>query len=327
MDREFIYLNRETVNKYLTPEDVISVIKRIWKNWKKDIFIEGEHTFLPAGIHTGNEFLHMPACLPEDNILGFKWINCYTDPACGYPFSHDNIVVLNDMTTGSLKAIVNVTDITAMRTAGGHGVAAARCLQKGPLKTLSVLGNGSQAVCGIRGFLCEFPEIESVKVYCRRKEAFESMKKMFEKRVRLEYVEDSREAGKDADVILAATSSREVLLKYEDLTPGVTVIALNGFIDIDPAISYKADKWFVGNLRTDRKEIIDSKEMSHGQDLNDEDIYGELPKAAAGMIQGRESGREIIVYTHMGLGVYDVACADLVYQKAAEKKDGVRIQI
>ena len=75
------------------------------------------------------------------------------------------------------------------------------------------------------------------------------------------------------------------------------------------------------------KEIIDSKEMSHGQDLNDEDIYGELPRAAAGMIQGRESDREIIVYTHMGLGVYDVACADLVYQKAAEKKDGISIQI
>lgn len=327
MSREFLYLNRETVKRYLAPEDVLSVIKRIWRNWKKNIFIEGEHTFLPAGLHTGNEFLHMPACLQEDNILGFKWINCYGNPAFGYPFSHDNIVVLNDMASGSLKAIVNVTDITAMRTAGGHGAAAARNLQKGPLKTLSVLGSGSQAVSGITGFLCEFPEMELVKVYCRRKEAFEVMKKMFENRVRLEYVENSHETGRDADVILAATSSREILLEYKDLTPGATVIALNGFIDIDPAIACKADKWFVGNLLTDGKEIIDSRAMSHGQELNYEDIYGELPEVAAGMMQGRGSDKEIIVYTHMGLGVYDVACANVAYQRAAAKKDGVSIQI
>lgn len=326
MDREFLYLDRATVKKYLKPEDVITVVKEIWKNWQDNAFVEGEHTFLPAGYESGNEFLHMPACLPRQNVLGFKWINCYSNPKPGYPFSHDNIVVLNDMETGSLKAIVNVTDITAMRTAGGHGVVAAKNLLAKPLKTLAVLGNGSQAICGITGFLCEFSEIESVRVYCRRKEAFEKIKEMFEDKVRLEYVENSHSIGKDADVILAATSSREVLLKYEDLSCGTTVIALNGFIDIDPEIACKADKWFVGNLKTDGREIIDSKVMTHGEDLNYDDIYGELPDVAAGFIHGRESNREIIVYTHMGLGAYDVACANLVYQKAVGR-DGVGIKI
>ena len=32
---------------------------------------------------------------------------------------------------------------------------------------------------------------------------------------------------------------------------GTTVIALDGFIDVDPAFAEKADKWYVGNEKTD----------------------------------------------------------------------------
>lgn len=327
MAGQFLYLDREMVKRYLTPEDVIQIIRDLWKNWKQGVVIEGEHTFLTTGEDNGNEFLHMPACFPKHQILGFKWINCYPNPAPGYPFSHDNIVVLNDTVTGSLQAIVNVTDITAMRTAGGHGVVAAGCLAAKPVRILSVIGSGSQAVCGIEGFLCEFPGIETVRVYCRRKTAFEEIKKRFEQRVNLEYVESSAEIGRGADVVLAATSSKEILLRYEDLDPGTTVIALDGFIDVDPSISYKADKWFVGNLRTDRTEIIDSGLMSHGIELNVRDISGELPDVINGVVPGRESDDEIIIYTHMGAGAYDIACAHLVYQKAMEAKDGIEISI
>lgn len=327
MERKFLYLNREMVKRYLIPEEVILVIKDLWKNWKQGAVIEGEHTFLPAGTETKNEFLHMPACFPKQGILGFKWINCYADPAAGYPFSHDNIVVLNDAITGSLKAIVNATDITAMRTAGGHGVVAARNLLTKPLRILSVIGSGSQAICGIRGFLCEFSEIESVKVYCRREKAFENMQQIFGDRVKLEYVQNLCEIGKGADVILAATSSREILLRYEYLEPGTTVIALDGFIDVEPSISYQADKWFVGNLKTDKIEIIDSGIMSHEVTLDPKDIYGELSDVINGIIPGRESNDEIIIYTHMGSGAYDIACAHLAYKKALKAKDGIEIDI
>lgn len=61
-------------------------------------------------------------------VLGFKWINCYMNPALGYPFGHDSIIVLNDIMTGSLKAIVSAQDITAMRTAGGYGVVSEKYL-------------------------------------------------------------------------------------------------------------------------------------------------------------------------------------------------------
>lgn len=350
----FLFIDGETVRRYLTPEDVIATVKGLWANWRNGAVLEGEHAFLPAGGSGENVFLHIPASLPGLGVLGFKWINCYMKPAPGYPFSHGNIIVLNDIETGSIRALVSATDITAMRTAGGHGVVAARCLAGREVRTLAVIGSGSQAERGIAGFLCEFPELEHVRVYCRREEAFRRLEEKLEGRAAcrrpeegcagkaagrtacqwpeksrvsqavLEYVGDCRQVCRGADVVLVATSSPDILLRYEYLDKGTTVIALDGFNDVEPEISWKADKWFVGNRKTDVLEIIGG-EMSHGVKLDEGNICGEVADVMAGRIPGREKEDEIIVYTHMGSGAYDVACAYKVYQKAVEAKVGVEL--
>ena len=108
---------------------------------------------------------------------------------------------------------------------------------------------------------------------------------------------------------------------------GTTVIALDGFIDVDPAFVEKADKWYVGNEKTDRAEIIDSKAMSHGIPLSYDNVFGEITDVVSGRIPGRESEDEIIVYTHMGSGIYDVACAAEVYRCALENGGGVELHL
>lgn len=328
MNREFLYLDEACVKRFLTPDTVIRTVKELWAEWKSGNLTEGDRCFLPAGKDTGNEFLYIPACLSDRGALGFKWISCYMNPAEGYPFSHSNLIVLNDIRTGELKAVVHGTAITAMRTAGGHAVAAARYLHGDrPLKTLSVIGNGLEAEKGIEGFLCEFPEIEKVQVYCRRAEGFEKLRSAFDPGAPLVYVPDRTQIGKGADVILVATSSPEILLHSGCVEKGTTVIALDGFIDTDPELARRADKWFVGSAKTDRAEIIDSRQMSHDLCLNYEDVYGEITDVVTGKIPGRESEDEIIVYTHMGSGFYDVACAYEVYKKAAEEDCGVRLTL
>lgn len=327
MEEKFLYLDREAVRRYLKPEDVIRAVKELWSHWKDGSVREGEHSFLPTGDGADNAFLHIPSCLLTKGILGFKWISIYRDPAPGYPFSHGNLVVMNDIKTGSVKAIVSADDITAMRTAGGHGVVSARCLAKKQVRTLAVIGSGSQAVCGIEGFLCEFKELKQIRVNCRRKERFLEIEKMFGDRVKMAYVENTREIGRNADVILVATNSTEILLRCDDIEKGTTVIALDGFIDVDPQLSVRADKWFVGNEKTDIEEIVDSGEMSHGLELRRENITGEVADVLSGRLPGRESDDEIIVCTHMGSGAYDVACAYAVYEKARRDGGGVELLV
>lgn len=335
MDEKFLYLNKEVVKQCLTPTVVIRTVKKLWSQWNDGKLFEGEHTFLPAGSHAGNEFLHIPAYLDAQNILGFKWINCYMNPAEGYPFSHGNMILLNDIRTASLKAIVSADDITAMRTAGGHGVAAARILGKKKIRNLAVIGNGSEAYCGILGFLSEFPEICNIQIYCRSREKYESLLSRVNQAVTEPYMADKHvkyqknieDIGRDADVILVATSSPEILLKWEYIEKGTTVIGIDGFIDIDPKCSELADKWYIVNPETDIKEIIKSGQMSHGYPLKEEKIYGAVPDVIAGKIKGRESEDEIIIYTHMGAGLYDIACAYETYLKAVEKGIGIELHV
>ncbi len=145
MEEKLLFLNRSDVRSCLSPAQVIGTVEDLWKHWRDGAVIEGQRSFLQAGLNPQNEFLHMPVCLPGLGVLGFKWINCYMEPAPGYPFTHGSLIVLNDIATGSPLALINATDITAMRTAGGHGVAAARLLAKKPVRQLSVIGGGLQA--------------------------------------------------------------------------------------------------------------------------------------------------------------------------------------
>lgn len=327
MKEKFLYINEADVISCLAPGEVIDAVEYLWKHWRDGAVLEGEHTFLPAGPDSGNEFLHMPVCLPETGILGFKWVSCYMNPAPGYPFSHGNLIVLNDMATGSLMAVVSASRITAMRTAGGHGVAAARYLAGKNVKRLAVIGSGIQAIQGIHGFLHAFPQLKEIRMFCRKRESFDRIRAMFTERVAMEYTEDIRNIGRGADVILTATSSSEILLRQELVEQGTTVIALDGFVDTDPLLASRADKWYVGNRKTDVAEIIDSGVMSQGMVLKPEDIYGELPDVVGGNLPGREHEDEIIVYTHMGAGAYDIACAYEVYKKALALNKGTELEL
>lgn len=327
MEEKLLFLNGGDVKRCLTPDQVIRTVEDLWKHWRDGAVLEGDRSFLQAGLNPKNEFLHMPVCLPGLGVLGFKWINCYMEPAPGYPFTHGNLIVLNDIATGSPLALVNATDITAMRTAGGHGVVAAKYLAGKPVRRLSVIGSGRQAENGIAGFLCAFPELQTVRVWCRKREAFERLERRFGDQVRMEHTADCRQIGRGADVILAATSSPDVLLHREDVEKGTTVIALDGFIDVDPELARTADKWYVGSRETDCREIIDSGVMSHGVALDREDIFGELPDVVCGRTPGREREDEIIVCTHMGSGAYDIACAWAVYRQARVEHIGLELTL
>ena len=72
MDEKFLYLNKEVVKQCLTPTVVIRTVKKLWSQWNDGKLFEGEHTFLPAGSHAGNEFLHIPAYLDAQKAVPCK---------------------------------------------------------------------------------------------------------------------------------------------------------------------------------------------------------------------------------------------------------------
>lgn len=314
-----LYLSERDVDRVLSRRDVIEMVESIFRQAGEEQIILGTNSFLPTGDGKHNQFIAMPVSIPQEKVLGLKWINIYEEPAPGFPFSHGNLVLVNHTETGSPLAIVSATNITTMRTAGGHGVVAARHLARKNPKVLTIIGCGGQGRNGAGGFLEEFPSLEEIRLYDAYPEACQRITDQFSGKCRFVIAKTAREAVEGCDILMTCSSSREVLVQADWIQPGTTVIAINAFQDLDPAITYKADRWILGSYQEDTHNILNNPDRSHGQALESKRIQADLTEVIRGLKPGRTAPQEIVLYSHMGMGAFDVACAHVAYQRAVEQ--------
>lgn len=321
-----LFLSEKDIAKVLTPADVIDTVEQVFSSVGKGTIIPGANSFIPA-VASPNKFIAMPVWMPDAEVLGVKWIGTYQKPAPGFPFSHGNLILINDMETASPLAIAGATNITTMRTAGGHAVVAAKYLSVNDPKVLSVYGCGAQGKSGIRSFLYQFPSIEEVKIYDPYPAACEAVIEQFGEQVNITVCDSPEEAAKGCQLMLVVTSSHDILVKADWIEPGTTVLGLNAFHDLDPVLVEKADKWVLGVREEDTASILKNPMKSHNIKLAPERITCDLTEIINGKHSGRTSDDEIIVFSHMGMGAFDIACAHLAYKRALEQGIGTKLEL
>lgn len=326
-DTEILYLSERDVRAVLSRRDIIDTVEEIFKQAGNGTILLGSNSFLSTGDGKKNRFIAMPVSIPEEQVLGLKWINIYDEPVEGYPFSHGNLVLVNDTRTGSPLAIVSATNITTMRTAGGHGVVAAKYLARKNPKILSVIGCGGQGRSGIGGFLEQFPSLEEIRLYDAYPAACEAAASLYEGKARFAACPTPEAAIRGSDIVLTCSSSRKVLVEEDWIEKGMTVIAINAFNDLSPRMTERADKWVLGVYQEDSHNILSNTDMSHGMKLDVEKIHADMPEIISGQKPGRTSEEEIILYSHMGMGAFDVACANIAYTRAKEQGIGTALEV
>lgn len=326
-NREILYLSEQDVQAVLSRRDVIDTVEEIFRQAGDQSIVLGSNSFLPTGDGKRNRFIAMPVSMPKKQILGLKWINIYDEPVEGYPFSHGNLVLVNDTRTGSPIAVVSATNITTMRTAGGHGVIGAKYLSRKNPRKLAVIGCGGQGRGGIGGFLEQFPSLEEIRLFDAVPAACEAAASLYEGRARFTVCGKPEEAVRGSDIVLTCSSRRKVLVQKEWIEKGMTIISINAFNDLDPGVTELADKWVLGVYREDAHSVLDNTDMSQGVQLDRERVYADMPEIISGRRPGRTSEDEIILYSHMGMGAFDVACADIAYTRAKEKGIGTVLEV
>ncbi len=321
VSEKLLFINEADVLKLLTPADAIAAAEDTFYHIGTGEITVGQMALMYADKEQKNNFHSMPAILHHRNFAGVKWIDTYANPLPGYPFSHGNLVVLSDVATGSPVAIVGATLITTMRTAGGHGVVQAKHLANPDSETLSVFGCGAHALAGMRGFLEAFPSLRQIRLFSRSRQPMEEARKELEERVEVVLCDAPEDALAGSQLVLMASGARSTLVTREMLRPGMTIIGIEGFRDLDPQIAKAADKWYLGYKQPDT-HILKSPTLNPGHVLTMEDVLGDMTELLTGKIPGREREDEIIVSTHMGMGAHDVSCAATVYQRAKEQQVG-----
>ncbi len=231
------------------------------------------------------------------------------NPARGLD-AHQGTVTLFDGETGQVRAVMNASAITAIRTAAVSAVAT-RLLARRGARELAILGAGVQARSHLEAMRAVL-DLDRVRVWSRTPGRAAGMD-------RAEEVASAEEAVRGADVVVTATSAREPVLRREWLEPGSHVNAVGSSIPTTRELDTRtvADAaLFVDRRESTLNEAGDYLFPMREGAIGPEHIRAEIGELLIGAAEGRRSDDELTVFKSLGLAVEDLAAAEHVLRRA-----------
>jgi ornithine cyclodeaminase len=236
--------------------------------------------------------------------------------------AHQGTVTLFDGETGEVRALLNASAVTAIRTAAVSGVAT-RLLAREDAGELAILGAGVQARTHVQAMRAVRP-FERIRVHSRTREHAEE----FAGEVGAEVAPSAEEAVRGADVVVTATSSAETVLFRDWLDPGTHVNAVGGrppqMRELDARVIADSS-FYVDRRESTEAEAGDYRDALESGAIQPGHIRGEIGEILIGSVPGRQSDDELTVFRSMGLAVEDLAAAEYVVRRAREQGVGAEV--
>lgn len=272
----------------------------------------------------------MPAYSGSLHVMGLKVLSIFPRNH-GTPYdSHRGAVLLFEAEHGQLLAIIDATEITALRTAAVSGVAT-QVLARPEASRLAIFGSGVQAWSHLAAMACVRP-ISHVQVWSR---SLEHAQRLAERAARhynlnVEARHTAEAAVQDADIICTTTSSVEPVLLGEWLKPGVHLNAVGACTpttrELDAAAMLKS-RLFTDSRESLLNEAGDFIIPQKAGTLQEDHIAGELGEVLLERVRGRTSAEDITLFKSLGLGIEDVAAAHHIYRKMSAENAGTWIEL
>lgn len=249
------------------------------------------------------------------------------NPARGLD-AHQGVVILSDGETGQVRAVVNASAITAIRTAAVSAVAT-RLLAREAARELAVLGAGVQARSHLAA-MAVARDFEVARIWSRTPEHAEAAAAEAGVPFPVEVAPSAEDAVANADVVCTTTSAPEPIVRREWLREGAHVNAVGSSIpttrELDTA-TMAAASLFVDRRESTLNEAGDFLFPQQEGAIGPEHIRAELGELLAGRAQGRTSDDELTVFKSLGLAVEDLAAAEHVYRRARETGTGTEVDL
>ncbi|MET7746456.1 ornithine cyclodeaminase family protein [Streptomyces sp. NPDC005385] len=313
------YFDPQTIRSTVGYQDVLEPVAAALRDYSRGLGDAPAAVFAPAGpdgdVHVKS------AWLPGRQVFTVKVASWFLERARRGGTPGSGVIAVFDASTGDLRALLDDEHhLSDVRTAAA-GALAARTMARRDSRVLGVIGTGTQAYLQTLAVADELP-LRDIRVWGRHASHVQSLAAALHARrpdLRIMGVESARAAVAGADVLVTATSSTEPLVHESWLTPGLHINAVGAD---DPT---KAELTSASLNRADRI-VVDSRELTaiHG-DLSrlpatDRRFHPELGEVLAGSASGRENDEEVTICKLIGLGVQDLAAAEV----ALELLDGPR---
>ena len=240
--------------------------------------------------------------------------------------SSDGMVIVFDSETGEPAAfLLDGGYLTSVRTGAAGGVAA-KYLAPEQVWNVAVIGTGDQARFQLDALALVRPGFTHVSVWGRHPDRAAVLVEELPNRPGMpegcayEVAGSVDAALHDADVVITCTGSQTALVRGEWLKLGAHVTAVGSDApdkqELDPSLPARADLLVVDS----RRQAAEIGELHHAlaAGLIDERKAVELGEICARTHPGRTSGSQLTVCDLTGVGVQDVAAANVVMANAGD---------
>ncbi len=263
------------------------------------------------------DFRTMPAYLPALGLAGAKIVNVNPNNRARDLPTVMALTVIIDVETGVPEAIINATELTAMRT-GAAGAVASKHLSPRQPATLGFVGAGRQAEALIEAMAAAL-EIEEVWVWSRTEKSADAFAARY---ADFNATSTTIQRACDCDLLTTTTPSTKPLVMAEWIHGGTHINAIGadapGKQELDPALLMNAEVF-----------VDDLSQATHSGEINVPMSTGRYdPARIAGTLgeviikeKFRSSPDAITIFDSTGLAIQDLAIAAL----AMDMEDGCEL--
>ena len=320
-----VFLSESDVQAAITMPEALTVVEAAFRDYAL-----GQATVLPRISQTlpgtAGMFRILAATLPTQQMFGLKTLT-------GFPGKRLEdevyfVILLFEMGSGALRAVISANYLTGLRTGAASGVAA-KYLARKEASSLGIVGAGVQAWFQVEA-LCAVRQIEKVKIFSRDRSRAEAFAARIQRYLNVSAVAVSsvEETVRESDLIVAATTASAPVIQGDWLELGAHVSGIGA----NTRTKRELDSRCFERARV----IADSREqvLQESGDIRDavesgrvasDVVYAELGELTAGLKPGRSSLEEITVFKSVGVAIQDLAVAAFLYE--AVQRSGIGTQL
>ncbi|MBB6123413.1 ornithine cyclodeaminase family protein [Sphingobium subterraneum] len=267
----------------------------------------------------------MPGYIESPQVWGTKLICLVPENPKRGLSSHTGVVLLYDVETGQLRALLDAAAITALRTPAATA-AASRVLARPDATSLAILGTGEQA----HG---HFEALELVHrptrifIWGRSREAATQFRDAVAPATRatVTVCETVEEAVREADVVCSVTAATDPIIEGRWIAPGTHVNLVGSSIpaksEID-ADGVAQARYFVDYRPSAEAQAGELKRAIAAGVVTLDHILGEIGDVHLGLCPGRTDDRDITIYKSLGVSAQDLTTSQRIYEAACARDLG-----
>jgi alanine dehydrogenase len=271
-------------------------------------------------------FRILAATLPKRGMFGLKTLT-------GFPGRRlENevyfVVLLFEMGSGALRAVISSNYLTGLRTGAASGVAA-KYLAREDANSVGVIGAGIQAWFQIEA-LCAVRRISRVKIFSRDGTRAEALAERVREKLGIDAyaVSGVQEAVRGNALVVTATTASIPIVEGRWLDEGSHISGIGANTrtkrELD-ADCFKRARVVADSRKQAIEESGDLRDAIESGDVTADHVYAELGELAAGLKDGRSSSAEITIFKSVGVALQDIAVAVSLFENAVRLGVGTQL--